>query len=197
VLADAVDVSGLARQGRGSTRFVLAAGRMVRKKGFDLLLRAWAGVRERIAASLWMVGDGPERPRLERLAADLDVSDSVRFLGAMPHRDLLGLLEQAALCVVPSREEPYGIVVLEAQALGVPVLASAVGNIPELVKEGSTGYLTAPTVRDIADGLVRAWWDPHRSSVGAAGRRASWAKRTFDVMAQELEAWAQLANAGE
>ncbi|HTC24529.1 MAG TPA: glycosyltransferase family 4 protein, partial [Gemmatimonadales bacterium] len=146
LLADAVSVEPRAAPASLPPQpFVLAAGRMVDKKGFDLLLRAWADLKDKIPARLVIAGDGEEREGLERLARDLALGDRVAFAGPMPHPAVLGLLERAALCVVPSREEPYGILVVEAQALGVPVVASAVGNIPALIRDRATGYLAEPS----------------------------------------------------
>jgi glycosyltransferase involved in cell wall biosynthesis len=190
VLADAVDVSRRATPSLESGGpFVLAAGRMVHKKGFDLLLRGWAKVAAEVGAPLWLAGDGPEAESLRRLAAELGLGDRVRFVGPVPHPELLGLLERAALCVVPSREEPYGILVLEAQALGTPVVATAVGNIPELIESGSTGYLAAPTAEGLATAIAAAWRDDRRPEIGRAGRHAPGAVRGYDAMAQELEGW--------
>jgi glycosyltransferase involved in cell wall biosynthesis len=173
----------------GPEPYVLAAGRLVPKKGFDLLLQAWAVVADRLGVGLWIAGDGPEEAPLKAIVAALGLEKSVRLLGPVSHAKLLGLLERAALCVVPSREEPFGIIVLEAQALGVPVLASAVGNIPFLIDHGVTGYLTAPTVDGLARGMLEALSDVRRSAVGAAGKGAPSANRDYLKMASELETW--------
>lgn len=196
VLADAVSVEPRVAPAVEPPRpFVLAAGRMVHKKGFDLLLRAWRELGDRAPGPLWLAGDGEERRGLERLARDLALGDGVVFLGPMPHPEVLGLLERAALCVVPSREEPYGIFVVEAQALGVPVVASAVGNLPELIRNGETGYLAEPEPGALARAIRSAWEDPRREAVGAAGRAAPGANRGYDTMAEELEAWVAGARA--
>ena len=189
VWADAVEVEHRESIADTLSSFILAAGRLVQKKGFDLLLRAWASLHGQIPAVLLIAGDGPEEAALRTLADDLGVSHSVRFLGPMPHARLLGLLERSSLCIVPSREEPYGIIVVEAQALGVPVLACDVGNVPYLIQSGVTGYLCSPSVASIADGCLAAWRDPRRIMVGEAGRAASGAQRTYDAMAAELEIW--------
>ena len=194
LLEDAVEVSHREPVPPSEPPYVLAAGRLVPKKGFDMLLRAWAAVGARIPAELWIAGDGPEDVSLRELASEIGLGRRVRFLGAVPHARLLGLLEQAALCIVPSREEPYGIIVVEAQALGVPVLACAVGNTPCLIHDGVTGYLADPTAEGLARGLVRAWTDPGRSQLAAAARTAPGAVRSYDAMAQELEAWVSLVT---
>ena len=148
----------------------------------------------RLDLPLWIAGDGEERAALERLAAELGLGPRVRFLGPLPHPEVLGLLEHAALGIVPSREEPYGIVVVEAQALGVPVVATRVGNLPELIEHGRTGYLAEPTVEGLAQVIAAAWEDPRRCEVGRLGRDAPGAQRSYQTMAAELEDWIGLAR---
>jgi glycogen(starch) synthase len=197
VLADAVAVEPRTTPDLPATVcYVFAGGRMVRKKGFDLLLRAWAALGSRVRAPLWIAGDGEERAALERLARELGLGDRVRFLGSVPHAEMLGLLERAALCVVPSREEPYGILVVEAQALGVPVVATGVGNIPALIDAGRTGYLAEPTPEGLARVIAAAWEDPRRPEIGSSGRDAPGARRGYDTMAGELEQWIEVARSG-
>jgi glycogen(starch) synthase len=190
LLEDAVEVGHREFLSLGTESYVLAAGRLVWKKGFDILLHAWEVVHRDISAQLWIAGDGPEEGSLKGLVVRHGLEGSVRFLGPVPNARLLGLLERSALCIVPSREEPYGIIVVEAQALGVPVVAAAVGNIPCLLDHGVTGYLAGPSVEGLAQGLLAAWRDPQRPAVGAAGRTAPGATRGYHVMAAELVRWA-------
>jgi len=127
----------------GGAPVILAAGRLARQKGIDLLLRAVARLREQVPGlRLAVAGDGPEAPRLERLACELGVERRVRWLGARP--EIAGLLSAADLVAVPSRSEGLPYVVLEALALGRPVVAAAVGGIPELVRDGEEGWLVPP-----------------------------------------------------
>ena len=195
VLADAVDVSR-AEPATSGERYLLAGGRFVQKKGFDLLLRAWSLIHGQINAPLWLAGDGPERAALQELAANLQLSDRVRFLGPVPHERMLGLVAGSGLCVVPSREEPYGIIVVEAQALGAPVVACAVGNIPMLIEPGRTGFLSAPTPESLAATLIDAWHSDALQKVARAGRESPAANRSYDTLAAELEDWIALARAG-
>jgi glycosyltransferase involved in cell wall biosynthesis len=198
VLADAVAVQQrLPMTEQPAEPFALAAGRMVHKKGFDLLLRAWAVVAQELPLTLWIAGTGPEEGRLRRLAGRLSLHDRVHFLGPVPHDRLLGILERAALCIVPSREEPYGILVVEAQAIGTPVVATRVGNLPALVEHGRTGYLAAPEPRALGLQLVKAWRDDGLPAVAAAARASRAANRGYDDMAAELERWIAGARAQE
>jgi glycosyltransferase involved in cell wall biosynthesis len=121
---------------------VLYVGRLSEEKGVDVLLEALARAPELRAN---VVGDGPARSSLERLAATLAVSDRVRFHGRLAADDVHGAMREAAVLVVPSRwYENMPITVLESFAAGVPVVASALGGIPELIEDGQDGTLVPP-----------------------------------------------------
>jgi colanic acid/amylovoran biosynthesis glycosyltransferase len=129
---------------------LLQVGRLVAKKGVETSLRAFARARPLLGSGsggsggsgsgeLWIVGDGPLRGQLERLAADLGVADGVRFLGALDHGSTLGLMRRAHIGLQPSVTAPDGdiegtpTVLLEMQAAGVPVIASTHADIPAIV----------------------------------------------------------------
>lgn len=116
----------------------VTVGRLVPWKRVDGLLEALAEVPE---LGLVVVGDGPERPRLERLARDLRVSDRVYFAGQRSKKEALGLMAACDLFVLNSTYEGLPHVVLEAMALGLPVVATAVGGTPEVVRDKEVGIL--------------------------------------------------------
>ena len=138
------------------SRVILFVGRMDPVKGLDTLLRALAQVLDRDPdlaehACLCVVGGdrvdedprrlSEEQARIDALARELGLVDSVKFLGALP-QDLLRLWYNAAeVVVVPSRYESFGMVALEAMATGTPVIASDVGGLSTLVRDGRTGFL--------------------------------------------------------
>jgi glycogen synthase len=127
--------------------FVLGIGRHVPQKGFDVLLRAFARLRRDDALAnhqLVLAGDGPEHEDLRALAHQLDLDDQVDFVGRCDRAATAALFAGCSLFVLPSRHEPMGIVNLEAMAAGRPVLASAVGGVPELVVDRETGVLVRP-----------------------------------------------------
>jgi glycogen(starch) synthase len=126
-------------------RFVVAYGRIVDKKGFDLLIRAFA----RIAGThpdigLVIGGSGPALDSLKDLAAELKVAERVAFPGRLDRGQVASVLQQAEAFVLPSRVEPFGIVVLEAMAAHVPVLISSRGGAPEIVRHGREGLVADP-----------------------------------------------------
>lgn len=115
-------------------RAIVFVGRLIPSKGVDVLLEALDGWR---APPCLIVGDGPDRPRLEALAQ----GRNVRFLGSLPRSAVDQTLSQARTLALPSRHEGMPNVVLEAMRLGVPPVATAVGGIPDIVTDGRTGLL--------------------------------------------------------
>lgn len=124
---------------------LLFVGRLSIEKGVaDLLAACALLLRREVPFALDIVGDGPLRTRLERQAAELGLGERVRFLGAKSRARLGALYQGAHITCVPSLSEPQGIVVLESLIAGVPVVASDVGGIPDMVRDGENGVLHAP-----------------------------------------------------
>lgn len=140
--------SSSAKPGHESPPFVLYCGRFTQEKGVDILLQAWSAFARHqgsCGVHLWLVGDGPERHSLEKMACELGVQDSVRFLGAVQDMEQLKRLYRGALALVlPSRSEGLGNVLLEAGACGTVCIGSSVGGIPEVIADGETGFLFPP-----------------------------------------------------
>jgi len=110
-------------------------------KRVEDVVRIFAAVRAEIPSRLDLVGEGPERARIEDLVASLGLRDHVRFLGESG--DLVALLQQSDLFLLPSQTESFGLAALEAMACGVPVVATDVGGVAEVVVDGETGFLAA------------------------------------------------------
>jgi glycosyltransferase involved in cell wall biosynthesis len=168
------------------------AGRIVFQKGVDVLLNALSRMPSCAQVFLEVIGDGPARPALERLARGLGLDDRVRFVGWKTPPEMPGLYRQLDAFVLPSRDEGMPNVVLEAMATGLPVVATRIAGNEELVIQGETGFLVPPEDSDtLATTLTTLVPDPSlREHMGAAGRalveeRYTWARvaeRYLDVM---------------
>jgi glycosyltransferase involved in cell wall biosynthesis len=128
---------------------VIAVGRLVEKKGFDTLIRAWPAVTRKVpGATLRIVGDGPCAASLRQLAREVcGDDDSIAFAGALPEMETLNAIAASDMLVLPSRRLPDGDrdgianVILEAMAIGVPVVTTDAGAAGEVVKDGVSGLL--------------------------------------------------------
>ncbi|MEJ5920562.1 glycosyltransferase family 4 protein [Corynebacterium sp. H78] len=192
--------AGLAiRQRHGldeSTPLIVCISRLVRRKGQDMLIRALPAVLADVPnARLMIVGAGGRREALEKLAERKGVADVVIFTGAVPYEELPAHYNAASVFAMPARTrgagldvEGLGIVYLEAQACGVPVIAGDSGGAPETVIDGETGFVVGG--RDVAglgSALVKVLADPVRAAeMGAAGRAHVAEHWTWDVMGAQL-----------
>ena len=122
---------------------VLFVGRMAPQKGARALLRAFS-LLNHTSARLVLVGDGPQRPELERAAVRLGIAGRTRFTGFVPHEEVPAFLAHADVLALPSTYEELGAVLVEAMQAGLPIVASRVGGIPELLTDGVTGRLVPP-----------------------------------------------------
>src|SRR5215216_2256708 len=122
---------------------VLFVGRLAPQKGVGTLVEA-AGLLKDPSAQVLLVGDGPERPKLEREAKRIGVGDRVRFLGFFAHDRLPAVLAHADLLVLPSLYEELGTVLLEAMQAALPIVASKTGGIPDVIEDGVNGMLVPP-----------------------------------------------------
>lgn len=144
-----------------------------RYKGHEPLIRAWVGVRRSVPdATLVIVGDGDDRQRLESLAAELGLDGAVRFAGRLPDRELAGCYARCAFFVMPSPDEGFGLVFLEAMRAGKACIGST-GAAEEVIVDGVTGAIVPPhDEAALVGALVRLFQDrTARSTLGANGRR--------------------------
>jgi glycosyltransferase involved in cell wall biosynthesis len=157
VLPNSVDTSLFAPGTAPRNGRLLTVGLFYEAKGYEVLLQALARLgRDGRRVDLDIVGDGPEKLRYQRLAADLDISDRVAFHGVLPRAEVAALMARSELFVLASRYDNNPVSVIEAMASGLPVVATAVGGVPELVDE-SVGRLAPPgDPAALADNLARA-----------------------------------------
>ena len=148
---------------------ILCVAHLYPRKGVDALLRAFVPLQSR--AILRIVGVGPERVRLEHLARDLAIADRVQFLGHLPLPTLTAEYRNATIFALPSSQEGFGIVFLEAMASSLPVVAGRAAAVPEVVAEGVTALLVDPNDEAaLTNSLETLLDDPaQRESMSAAG----------------------------
>ncbi len=156
---------------------ILYAGRLIPWKGVQYAIAALAEVP---GAALVIAGEGHYRPELEKLAAEKGVTGRVRFLGNVSHEELPRLLSVSDVLVATSfASETFGIALVEAQAAGVPVVASRFGGFPEVVQDGVTGRLVPPQdAPALAQALGEVLANPEqRRAMGQAGQK--WVRERF------------------
>ena len=182
--------SPVTRHPRG-TPLLVCPRRLVRRNGVLFLIRALPEVLRQVRVHIKIIGDGPERGRLEAEARRLGVDDAVRFAGVYPHDQIPRQLAKADVVVIPSLIETTSMAALEAMACGVPVAASRTGGLPEIVSDatgilfdpgnrttwraGWSNWSTPPTSRSAAGAPAKAWnatgtwttcWTPTKPSIG-------------------------------
>jgi glycosyltransferase involved in cell wall biosynthesis len=177
VVPEPVDVArwtALGAEAPADPPAVLAVAHLYPRKNIDALLRACGvlrGAGRRFQG--WIVGDGPCRAKWEALRDRLGLQSQVRFLGTVPFRELRARYARASIFCLPSRQEGFGIVFLEAMAAGLPVVAGRAAAVPETVHDGETALLVDPAdPMALANALETLLADPRRRrAMGEAGRR--------------------------
>jgi len=174
---------------KGKSHVWIHIGRFAPQKNHLLLVEAFAlAVREHPEMELWLVGDGPLRAAVEAAVTELDLEAKTSFLGL--RADVPQLMASSDALVLSSGWEGLPLTVLEAMAAGKPVVATAVGGVPELVEDGATGILVPPgDAKALAQGLLRLAQDPDlRRRMGRAAQKR--AIERFDIAraAREYEA---------
>ena len=159
---------------------LVTSSRLAREKSVDLVLRACAEIIRQRDALMLVVGGGPEEPALRQLVLDLGLDRYVIFAGLQPHRKALECVSAADVFVYASQTETQGLVVVEAMACGVPVVAVEAGGIPDAVRDGETGYLAPPSPAALAEKVIILLDHPERRA--AMGQRAREVAREFSLL---------------
>lgn len=187
---------------------MLFVGRLQPLKGADTAIEALSALpamRSGLGETRLIVVGGPsgatgagELHRLQTLCSKLGVADSVLFVPAQPQHRLAAFYQAADVCVVPSVTESFGLVALEAQASGVPVVASKVGGLNSIVQDGKTGYLVEPgDARAFAGAAARVLSDPRSARKMANLAAARSFEFSWDKSGEELHGLYALSNRTE
>jgi glycosyltransferase involved in cell wall biosynthesis len=177
---------------------VVTVGRLMPRKRLDLLLDALAQLRARgRRLPLTIIGDGPERARLERYAAELRLADQVRFVGAVPPERIAETIGDADVFAFPALGEGFGLAAAEALVLGVPVIATRDGGgVTDIVPESGGGRLVAPDVGQIARAIEELVTDPGARGLAAAAGAALRRRLEPAAVAEHFEAIYQRVATG-
>jgi glycosyltransferase involved in cell wall biosynthesis len=171
--------------------YILCVCRHVAKKGVDTLLRAFAQVaRTDSAVSLVLLGDGPLFGEHKTLAGALGIESRVAFIGNVDHSKVSPFFAACTVFVLPSRDEPFGLVLLEAASHKRAIVCTRVGGVPEIVADGLNGLVVeADDVTGMAAAIVNLLREPQRrAALGAAAfdvlkTRFLWKERIQDYIA--------------
>lgn len=141
---------------------IVTYGRMVYKKGFDILLSAFKNILDAgIDAELLIGGDGPEKKNLIRQSLDMGINNKVKFTGWI--EDVESILKEADIFVLPSRNEPFGIAILEAMAMGVPIISTETRGPVEILDGQSAILVKTNDIESLTRGITDALINYHES----------------------------------
>ena len=168
------------RFGLAGRRVLITVSRLIPRKGHDVVLKALPEVRRAIPDLAYLiVGDGPEEGRLRQLSIDLGLEDVVRFAGSVPNTETVDYYHASDAFAMPNRRLPngdiegFGLVFLEANVCGLPVIGGRSGGAVDAIEHGKTGWLVEPTsVEEVAGRILDLLGDGERArAMGEAGKR--------------------------
>jgi len=176
-------------------RRILFVGRLSPVKGVQYLIKAMKQIHDKIPdARLIIVGDGREREMLEALSIQLGIQKYVQFGGEVPHEKVLSFMQQADVFVLPSLSEGFPMVIIEALACGLPIVASRVGGIPEIIMSETNGYLVeARDTETIANSIILLLQDEKLRKKISDNNKQLVKKYTWENTIIELERLYQLS----
>ena len=161
--------------------YVFTFGRLVAQKGFDLLISAFATVADSFPnIDLFIAGDGEQKQQLQCLVQDFQLSERIRFLGRVNQENLATLIKGCLFVVIPSRNEPFGLVVLETMRMGRRLIATHVGGVPEFLPTDDN-QLIAPNQTDLIDSL-QVWLSDNQFETHSAINLAQVKKFSIENM---------------
>lgn len=170
---------------------VVTTSRLVEKNAVDVLIRAVAEVKKQYpSVRCHIIGDGPQKDMLLKLTRELHLENEIFFLGAVPYEEIPGYLRASDLFVRASRSEGMGNSFIEALACGIPIIGTAVGGIPDIIKDGETGvFASVDDAGDLAKKIIMFMKDGKLGSRLARNGRAMVLERfSWDSIAKSYEA---------
>jgi teichuronic acid biosynthesis glycosyltransferase TuaC len=168
---------------------ILSVGNLIPVKGHELLLRALAAIQNQFpGVQLEIIGDGPERPRLQQLACERGIAGKINFRGRQSRRQVADAMRRATIFALPSRYEGLGCVYLEAMSAGRPAVGCLGQGIDEVIEQGVTGCLVKPDdEKELSDTLTHLLQHPEtRRKMGDAARRTILQSHTLGEQAARL-----------
>jgi len=173
---------------------IITISRLVKKNGVDILIKAFPVLLKNLGSNhlspkLLIIGDGKERKKLEKLAQKLHIGDKIEFLGNVSPDEIPGYLSRADVFVRSSRSEGLGSAFLEAMAAGVPIIGTAVGGIPDFLKDGETGlFCGLNDPKNLAEKMMLILNDENlRNKLVENGREMVEHKYSWDKIAEQMK----------
>lgn len=165
---------------------IIFVGSLIERKGVNFLIEAMSIIhKECPEAKLLLVGEGKDREEYERMVSELDLGNSITFLGTQSQERVSELLRQSQLFVLPSIEEGQGVVLVEALASGTPCVGSRVGGIPDVISADVGALVVAGDVKALASAILQYLKDDHLWSQASKSAR---------IRAQKMYNWDELAK---
>ena len=168
----------------GTRRRLVVPRRLFRKNGVEFAIRALPIIAERHDVEMLIIGDGPERKSLESLASNLNVQERIQFIGTQAHSEIPMLISRSELAVFPSLMEATSVAALECMSCEVPVAASRVGGLPEIVDDDVGGLFEPGNAEDLAFVVGQLLDDPALASKGRVARSRVLSSWSNDRLAQ-------------
>ena len=159
---------------------VIFAGRLIKEKNVDLLIRSIYLAKEKVPdIKCFIIGDGPERAKLENLVNELNIQDNIIFKGFMEdYHDLISYMKSSKIFMLPSTREGFGIVVIEANACGLPVIVvnHKMNAATDLVVNGVNGFIAEPSKKDISEKIIKSQKEDMEMDCIETAKKYDWKK---------------------
>lgn len=171
-------------------RMILSVGNLKKPKGHDLTVKAFGRIHDKYPdACLVIIGDGPEMDPLKQLIRDLKLQDKVMLLGRQPHGEVLRYMQACELFVLPSWQEGFGVVYVEAMAHGKPVIGCRGQGIADVIKDGENGILVEPkSLEDLAHKMSELLENPALGEkIGQRARDTVFEDLTWEKNAEKMD----------